>query len=199
MTDGLRTNLSDTGATSAVITASEFKTHARVYHTQDDTYIATLILVATQCIEHETRRALIHRTFNLKMSAFPADGEIILPRSPMSSVQNISYTDKDGNLQVVPAGNYHTYSVNGVGRVVLKSTAAWPVTLNTGGMDVDVEFVAGYGATSASVPVALKQAVLLWATHWYENRTSVNVGNLVTELPMTVQRLIVSYHSGDYQ
>lgn len=199
MTDGLRTNLSDTGATSAVITASEFKTHARVYHTQDDTYIATLILVATQCIEHETRRALIHRTFNLKMSAFPADGEIILPRSPMSSVQNISYTDKDGNLQVVPAGDYHTYSVNGVGRVVLKSTAAWPVTLNTGGMDVDVEFVAGYGATSASVPVALKQAVLLWATHWYENRTSVNVGNLVTELPMTVQRLIVSYHSGDYQ
>ena len=199
MTDGLRTNLTDTGATSAVITASEFKTHARVYHTQDDTYIATLILVATQCIEHETRRAMIHRVFNLQMSAFPADGEIILPRSPMSSVQNISYTDKDGNLQVVPAGNYHTYSVNGVGRVVLKSTAAWPVTLNTGGMDVDVEFVAGYGATSASVPVSLKQAVLLWATHWYDNRTSVNVGNLVTELPMTVQRLIVNYHSGDYQ
>jgi len=199
VTNGLRTNLTDTGATSAVITASEFKTHARVYHTQDDTYIATLILVATQCIEHETRRAMIHRVFNLKMSAFPADGEIILPRSPMSSVQNISYTDKDGNLQVVPAGDYHTYSVNGVGRVVLKSTAAWPVTLNTGGMDVDVEFVAGYGATSASVPVSLKQAVLLWATHWYDNRTSVNVGNLVTELPMTVQRLIVNYHSGDYQ
>lgn len=198
MTDGLRTNLSDTGATSAVITASEFKTHARVYHTQDDTYIATLILVATQCIEHETRRALIHRTFNLKMSAFPADGEIILPRSPMSSVQNISYTDKDGNLQVVPAGDYHTYSVNGVGRVVLKSTAAWPVTLNTGGMDVDVEFVAGYGATSASVPVALKQAVLLQATHLYDNRTPVAPAQLY-EIPRSVERLIVQYHSGDYQ
>lgn len=198
MTDGLRTNLTDTGATSAVITASEFRQHARVYHTQDDGYIATLILVATQCIEHETRRALIHRTFNLKMSAFPADGEIILPRSPMSSVQNISYTDKDGNLQVVPAGDYHTYSVNGVGRVVLKSTAAWPVTLNTGGMDVDVEFVAGYGATSASVPVALKQAVLLQATHLYDNRTPVAPAQLY-EIPRSVERLIVQYHSGDYQ
>lgn len=84
MTDGLRTNLSDTGATSAVITASEFKTHARVYHTQDDTYIATLILVATQCIEHETRRALINRSFTLQLEGFPraARSSCRAPRSP---------------------------------------------------------------------------------------------------------------------
>lgn len=199
MTDGLRTNLTDTGATSAVITASEFKTHARVYHTQDDTYIATLILVATQCIEHETRRALINRSFTLQLEGFPAGGEIILPRSPLSTVSSVTYTDAAGATQTLSASNYNTYSVNGVGRVVLKSTASWPTTQGTGALDVSVNFTAGYGATSASVPVALKQAVLLWATHWYDNRTSVNVGNLVTELPMTVQRLIVSYHSGDYQ
>lgn len=199
MTDGLRTNLTDTGATSAVITASEFKTHARVYHTQDDTYIATLILVATQCIEHETRRALINRSFTLQLEGFPAGGEIILPRSPLSTVSSVTYTDSAGATQTLSASDYNTYSVNGVGRVVLKSTASWPTTQGTGALDVSVNFTAGYGATSASVPVALKQAVLLWATHWYDNRTSVNVGNLVTELPMTVQRLIVSYHSGDYQ
>lgn len=199
MTDGLRTNLSDNGATSAVITASEFKTHARVYHTQDDTYIATLILVATQCIEHETRRALINRSFTLQLEGFPAGGEIILPRSPLSTVSSVTYTDAAGATQTLSASDYNTYSVNGVGRVVLKSTASWPTTQGTGALDVSVNFTAGYGATSASVPVALKQAVLLWATHWYDNRTSVNVGNLVTELPMTVQRLIVSYHSGDYQ
>jgi len=41
--------------------------------------------------------------------------------------------------------------------------------------------------------------VLLQATHMYENRTSVNIGNIVNEIPMTVQRLIVQYHTGDYQ
>lgn len=199
MTDGLRTNLSDTGATSAVITAAEFKTHARVYHTQDDIYIATLILVATQCIEHETRRALISREFAMQLQGFPADGEIILPRSPLLTVTSVTYLDSAGAMQVLASSNYHTYSVNGVGRVVLKSTASWPTTQGTGALDVWVNFTAGYGGTSESVPVALKHAVLLWATHWYDNRTSVNVGNIVTELPMTVQRLIASYHSGDYQ
>lgn len=198
MTDGLRTNLSDTGATSAVITASEFKTHARVYHTQDDTYIATLILVATQCIEHETRRALINRSFTLQLEGFPAGGEIILPRSPLSTVSSVTYTDATGATQTLSASDYNTYSVNGVGRVVLKSTASWPTTQGTGALDVSVNFTAGYGATSASVPVALKQAVLLQATHLYDNRTAVAPAQLY-EIPRAVERLVVQYHTGDYQ
>ena len=199
MTDGLRTNLTDNGATAAVVTAAEFKTHARIYHTQDDAYIATLILSATQVIEAETRRALINRSFAYQLEGFPADGEIILPRSPLSSVTSVTYTDTAGATQTLSASRYHVYSVNGVGRVVLKSTESWPATVGTGALDVTVNFVAGYGATAASVPVALDHAVLLQATHMYENRTSVNIGNIVNEIPMTVQRLIVQYHSGDYQ
>jgi uncharacterized phiE125 gp8 family phage protein len=193
------TNLTDTGATSAVVTASEFKTHARVYHTQDDTYIATLILTATQVIEAETRRALINRSFALQLEGFPASGEIVLPRSPLSTVSNVTYTDGAGVTQTLSASDYHTYSVNGVGRVALKSTASWPTTQGTGALDVSVNFTAGYGASAANVPAALRHAVLMQATHWYENRTSVNIGNIVTEIDMTVQRLIVQYHSGDYQ
>ena len=198
MTEGLRTNLTDNGAATAVVTASEFKTHARIYHTQDDTYIATLILSATQVIEAETRRALINRSFAYQLEAFPADGEIILPRSPLSSVTSVTYTDAAGATQTLASSVYHTYSVNGVGRVVLKSTSSWPTTLGTDALDVTVNFVAGYGADASSVPNALKHAVLLQATHMYENRTSVNIGNIVNEIPMTVQRLIVQYHSGDY-
>ena len=195
----MRTNLTDNGATSAVVTAAEFKTHARIYHTQDDAYIATLILSATQVIEHETRRALIERNFTLQLEGFPADREIVLPRSPLSTVTEVQYEAPNGSFLTLDTVSYHTYSVNGVGRVVLSSTASWPTTLNTGGLDVYVNFTAGYGATSASVPAALRHAVLLQATHMYENRTSVNIGNIVNEIPMTVQRLIVQYHTGDYQ
>ena len=194
----MRTNLTDNGATSAVVTAAEFKTHARIYHTQDDAYIATLILSATQVIEHETRRALINRSFTLQLAGFPADGEIVLPRSPLSTITNVEYESANGNLLTLDSSYYHTYSVNGVGRVVLSSTASWPTTLNTGGLDVSVNFTAGYGATSASVPVALKQAVLLQATHLYDNRTAVAPAQLY-EIPRAVERLIVQYHTGDYQ
>ena len=198
MKSNSRTNLTDNGATSAVVTAAEFKTHARIYHTQDDAYIATLILSATQVIEHETRRALIERNFTLQLEGFPADGEIVLPRSPLSTVTSVNYEAPNGNLLQLDPGTYHTYSVNGVGRVVLSSTASWPTTLNTGGLDVSVNFTAGYGATSASVPVALKQAVLLQATHLYDNRTAVAPAQLY-EIPRAVERLIVQYHTGDYQ
>ncbi len=198
MTDGLRTNLTDNGATAAVVTAAEFKTHARIYHTQDDAYIATLILSATQVIEAETRRALINRSFAYQLEGFPADGEIILPRSPLSSVDDISYLNTNDDLISLSSSTYHTYSVNGIGRVVLRTGSSWPTTLGTGALDVTVNFVAGYGATAASVPAALRHAVLLQATHMYENRTAVGPAQL-HEIPRTVERLIVQYHSGDYQ
>lgn len=194
----MRTNLSDTGATSAVITRSDLKVHARVYHTQDDGYLDTLIVTATQIIEAETRRAMINRAFAFQLETFPASGEIILPRAPLSTVTSVTYTDTAGATQTLSASSYHVYSVNGIGRVVLKSTSSWPSTQDTGALDVTVNFTAGYGATATSVPAALKHATMLAATHLYDNRTSVNVGNIVNELPMTVQRLIVQYHSGDY-
>ena len=197
MTDGIRTTLSDTGATSPVITASDVKTHARIYHSQDDTYLSTLITTATQIIEHETRRALINRSFAFQLEGFPADGEIILPRSPLSSVTSVTYTDAAGATQTLSSSVYHTYSVNGVGRVVLKSTESWPATQGTGGLDVTVNFVAGYGASASNVPAALRHAALLQATHLYDNRTAVGPTQLY-EVPMTVQRLIVQYHSGEY-
>jgi uncharacterized phiE125 gp8 family phage protein len=194
----IRQSLSDTNATAAVITSAEFKTHARIYHSQDDAYISTLIVAATQAIEAETRRALINREMTLSLESFPAEGEIVLPRSPLSSVSSVGYDDTNGDLQIFDASKYLVYSVNGVGRVKLKSTESWPSTLAVGGMDVFVAFTAGYGATSASVPAALRHAVLLQATHLYDNRTPVGPTQLY-EIPRTVERLIVQYHTGDYQ
>jgi len=88
--------------------------------------------------------------------------------------------------------------VDNIGRVVLKSTSSWPATLGTGALDVTVNFTAGYGAASANIPAALRHAVLLQAAHLYDNRTAVGPTQLY-EIPRTVERLIVQYHSGDYQ
>jgi uncharacterized phiE125 gp8 family phage protein len=194
----LRTTLSDTGAATAATSLADAKTHCRVYHTQDDSYLTTLILAATDAIERETRRALINRTFAYQLEAFPANGVIELPRSPLQSVTSVTYVDSAGASQTLSAGDYVAYSVNGIGRVQLKSTAAWPSTQGTGGLDVTVTFVAGYGAAAANVPALLRQAVLLQTAHLYDTRAPINIGNIVNEIPRTVERLIVQYHSGDY-
>lgn len=193
----MRTNLSDTGAATTIVGLSDAKTHCRVYHTQDDSYLTSLVLAATDAIERETRRAFINRSFQFQLEAFPASGEIVLPRSPLQSVTSVTYTDTAGVTQTLSASDYVTFSVNGIGRVQLKSTAAWPSTQGTGGLDVTVTFVAGYGAAAANVPQLLKQAVMLQTAHLYDNRTAVAPAAMY-EIPRTVERLIVQYHSGDY-
>ena len=59
----MRTNLNDTGAVTTAISVADFKVFGRIFHTQDDTALADMVLAATQVIENETRRALITRSF----------------------------------------------------------------------------------------------------------------------------------------
>jgi uncharacterized phiE125 gp8 family phage protein len=194
----MRTNLTDTGAVTTAISVADFKTFARVFHTQDDTALVDMVLAATQVIENETRRALITRAFTYSLEAFPTDGEITLPRSPWIAVSSITYTDAAGATQTLSASAYNAFSVNGIGRVILKASQSWPSTLGDGALDVDVNFTAGYGAAAANIPRALVHACLLQCSHMYDNRASVNIGNIVTEIPMTVRRLIVQYQDGGY-
>ncbi len=194
----MKTNLVDTGAVTAPVTLAEFKAHARIYHSEDDSALPDTILAATQVIENETRRALITRAFSYRLEAFPENGEIVLPRSPAVAVSSITYTDAAGATQTLSASVYNVYSVNMIGRVQLKRDQAWPATEEKGGLDVTVNFTAGFGAAAANVPLALRFCVMLQAAHMYEHRTSVNVGNIVTEIPRTVERYIVQYHAGDY-
>jgi uncharacterized phiE125 gp8 family phage protein len=56
---------------------------------------------------------------------------------------------------------------------------------------VKVTFVSGYPA----VPAAIKQAILLLIGQWYQTREAINVGNIVTALPNTVESLLTNYRS----
>lgn len=45
------------------------------------------------------------------------------------------------------------------------------------------------------IPASAKAAILLTLGHLYENREAVNVGNIVTEMPMGVQSLLWPYRT----
>ena len=194
----MRTNLNDTGAVTTAISVADFKVFGRIFHTQDDTALADMVLAATQVIENETRRALITRSFTYSLEAFPTDGEIVLPRSPLVAVSSITYNDPAGATQTLNTSYFLSYAVNMIGRVQLKKNQAWPSTLGEGALDVSVAFTAGYGAAAANIPRALVHACLLQCSHMYDNRASVAMGSAPVEIPMTVRRLIVQYQDGGY-
>ena len=68
---------------------------------------------------------------------------------------------------------------------IMPGANGWPAIMDTINA-VRVRFVAGYEA----VPPAIKQAVMLLAAHYYENRESVVLDVKPTVLPQAVDALL---------
>jgi len=57
---------------------------------------------------------------------------------------------------------------------------------------IEVTFTCRFGDNATDVPASIKVAIMLLATHWYENREAVTGRNL-TRLPFAVDRLITPH------
>lgn len=180
-----------TGPAVEPVTVTEAKAHLRVDFADDDTYIETLITAARMWVEEFTRRALVTQTWELVGDGWPAGDRIALPLGRLQSVTSITGTDEDGTATVVSSSSYVVDANGEPGRVVLKSSSAWPsTTVKPGGFAV--RFVAGYGL-AAAVPGPVKAAILLLVGHLYENREDVVVGLMATQVPMGARALLWPY------
>ncbi len=152
------------------VTLAEVKDHLRIEHTQDDKDIENFIMPAARAwCEVFTCRAFIDQTWVLKLFGFGTT-DIVLPKAPGSSVSSITYLDSNGDSQtwssslytvVNPTGDFaeHSYITPAYGEV-------YPTTRGVPD-DVTITFVAGYGTTAASVPVALRQGIRLRCDYEY--------------------------------
>ena len=172
------------------VTTAEVKTHSRIDTSADDAYIDTLIVSARKSVEAFTGRALIDQTWDLSMDLEPSLSVLRLPLPPLSSVTSIKYYSEADVETVYATTNYRVdTSESQGGRVALRDGHVWPTDIRyTNG--IIIRFVAGYGATAASVPEPIRHAIKLLAAHWYENREPVNVGNIVNPIPLMEQHLI---------
>jgi uncharacterized phiE125 gp8 family phage protein len=117
---------------------------------------------------------------------------------PLISVSSINYVDANGVTPTLwAATKYIVDAPEGDhaqrGRITLAYGETWPVTRDIANA-VTVQFIAGYGA-AAAVPQGIKQAMLLMIGHWYEHRESVNVGNIVNEMPQSAMALLWGYRA----
>jgi len=188
--------LTTPAATLALDWGGEVKGHLRVdTETERARVESILIPSATQMAEAETGRQLITATWTLYLDSFPTSGtKIELPRPPLQSVSSIKYYDTQGTIQTwAAAGNYSVMAPVGPfaesGYIVPAYGITYPSTYGQPN-SVEIAFVAGYGLTFASVPGAIRAALLLLVGEMFERREEAIVGAAIGSVPLAAHRLL---------
>jgi uncharacterized phiE125 gp8 family phage protein len=180
------------------IDRDDVKQHLRIGGGDEDNYLDGLITAARQFVEERTGRQLITATWKETRYRFP-ECEWTLDRPDLIGVSSLTYKlASDGTVTTLASTDY-TVSTNGHRGVVVPAFGtSWP------GARYEIDAVAltytsGFGATAASVPQAIKQAMLLLIGSWYENREAVMVGTISKEVEFAVEALLAPYMVGNYR
>jgi len=176
-----------------LVSLAEAKAQCRVEDSDSDVLITALIKAATDHLDGFSGvlgRALITQTWAVDFGGF--SDLMRLPVGNLLAVSSITYYDSANVQQTLASSVWTTFTDARGPYVMLKPGESWPAAYDRPDA-VRVTWTAGYGATSASVPAAIKQAALLLVGHWYDNRAAVNVGSSVAEVPFAVDALIAPF------
>lgn len=174
--------------TVSPIELEDAKLHMRVSGTDEDFLIQGLIDAAQAYVQEYQWSQLTSATWEMRMDHFPPDNVILLHPNPVISITSVQYVDTGGTTQTLTSTTDYVTDVNQKpARIVPAYAKWWPITrwhIN----DVVVTFVAGYGATSSTIPVTTRQAILLLISHWYWNREAT--GMAAGEIEFAVKALL---------
>ena len=157
------------------IMLAEVKAHARVSHDDEDLLLQHYIDAATAWLDGPAGilgRCLVTQTWRAEFNA--VTGPIRLP-FPDTVIDSAVFTDAEGGELI------HAFELQDQ-RPLLR-----PITGL--GRSAAITFTAGYGAP-AEVPAAIRQAMLLLVTQWYEHRQVTGTG---TALPFAVDALLAPF------
>lgn len=160
---------------------AEVRDYLRIDDSTEDALIgATVdgIFASLDGLRGHTNRAWITGTYQLTQPGFT--DPIILPRPPVTTVTSVEYRDTDGNWQA-----FNEFEAVHLGSLYQKAelvlTGSTP-TLYPYGDAVRVTYTAGQAALPSGLPEDFKLVVKTMVNDAYEQRNSVNIGN-INELP----------------
>lgn len=153
--------------------------------TADDDLVDALIKDAREYVERVTGRALITQTITEYWDGFPEASakhpRVIFPHvAPVQSVTSLAYIATGSTPSTYTVwdntsnAKYWLDSVSGMtgigpARIIRNSDVEWPEVAEFMNC-VRVVYVAGYGASGASVPGPLKEAIKRLVGLWYYGR-----------------------------
>jgi uncharacterized phiE125 gp8 family phage protein len=116
---------------------------------------------------------------------WPEAGVIELPLSPVLSVEELAVFGEDDQKAVIEPSHYVVDSASRPARLMLRGSRIWqrPGRQVSG---IGIRVRAGYGTAAASVPAALRQAVLMLVAHYYAQRGE----EVEPKLPVSLDALL---------
>ena len=176
------------------VDVAEAKRHLRLSG-GEDVQVALLIEAARERCERELDRAVMATTYKYTMRTWPGNF-IELPKPPLTSVTEVRYTDTGEAEQTLTVSTHYTVDTTSTpGRVCLVKNQSWPSVSSDAAHPIQITYVAGY-ASANDVPSAIKQAILLFVGHYYENREQVITGTIATNLPQAATDLLAAFRWG---
>jgi uncharacterized phiE125 gp8 family phage protein len=163
---------------AAPVLLAEVKAQLCIEHPDNDLMIDRLIKTAVAYTDAKGAlgHAMITQKWGQWVNSVPPQ-YVRLAMGPLIEVTAVQYYDIDGALQTDTLSNYEITGTDFTTRIGPKSGFNWPVTQDRADA-IRIEYTAGYGATSASVPETLRHAMMLLIGHWYDNRENTMMDEL---------------------
>lgn len=151
------------------VTSTEVKLALHIDDSTEDALITSWIKTGRELAEGFLRRALITQTIEATYDDFPCV-PVLLPRSPVQSITSITYYDTDNVSATVDLNTLIIDTSCEPARIDLGYGEIWPASVLRPMSSVKIRYVAGYGATAASVPATIKDAITLYCGYRNESR-----------------------------
>lgn len=165
---------------SEPVSLAEAKAYLRIDTNDEDALISGLITAAREYCELFQNRAYLTQTWELSFDCFPPM-PIKLPRPPLVSVESVKVIDTTGAETTLDPSDYIVDTDSEPGRIAFAYGKCWPsVTLQPVNA-VKIRYTAGYD-DAKKVPQSVKQAMLIYIAHRYENPDTDDVPEVVRTL-----------------
>ena len=172
------------------VTLAEAKAHLRLTGTDDDDYVAAMITAARIQVETATRRVLIEQTWRIFRDDWPADGTIDIAVAPVVSVAAVTVYDAEGEPTVLAPTTWRLDAASSPARLQLVGATPIPGRTMNG---VEIDVVAGYGASGLSVPQPLRLAIMTLVARWYEDREGLAYGIVPSRVAGAFEALVAPF------
>ena len=153
------------------VTAEEVRLATRINDDSEDALLELWIKTAREQAEDYLRRSLLTQKWELTFDKFP-EMPASIPRAPLVSVESVSYYDYTAAQVQIPLSSFIVDTSSEPGRIGFAYGEMWPNVQLRPMSAVRIEFTAGGAASAPGVEAAVRDAVILWCSWRYENRTA---------------------------
>lgn len=173
------------------VSVSEAKDYLRVDQSNEDGRIGAMITAARIHLEEYLSLKFITQDWDVFLDGWPIGrindwwdgvrdgsirelssqaGEIILPIGRMQQLLAFE-TFADDNVAVSETvADYIVDTTGNRARIALKTGGVWPTTVLRAVNGIKFRVRVGFGSSASDVPMDIKQAILEYVSHLYENR-----------------------------